>query len=188
MRHWVYALVLGILLGAVLGVGETLLWHGASKQALPQSVPRAPAVIVLLGQEDGAQFGDGSLAQVGSELQNHSVNAKLVNGDLLMESVRLRKDDPLHKDEPELTRFRKVSQEFSANLLVVIRYGMSGPNEKQMSKSTLVRIFAVDTGVLLWDKHWFNNEPASAKLVAEAIKNLSQGPGLTHIRSPKSKE
>ena len=179
MRHWACALVLGILLGVGLGVGGTLLWYGERKQTTPQSVPQAPAVIVLLGQDDGAQFGDDSLAQVGIELQNLSVNAKLVNGDLLMESVRLRKDDPLRKDEPELTRFRKVSQEFGANLLVVIRYGMSGPNEKQMSKSTQVRIFAVDTGILLWDKHWLNNEPASANLVAEAIKNLTQGPGLT---------
>ena len=91
----------------------------------------------------------------------------------------MRKNDPLRKDEPELTRFWKVSQEFGANLLVVIGYGMSGPNEKQMSKSTHVRVFAVDTGVVLWEKLWLNNEPASAKLVAEAIKNLSQGPGLT---------
>ena len=143
-------------------------------------MPHSPALIVLLVEENGSIFGDGSLAQVGSELHNLSVNGQLVDGNLLMESVRLRKNDPLHKDEPELTSFRKVSQEFGANLLVVIGYSMSGPNEKQMSKWTHVRIFAVDTGVVLWEKLWRNNEePASAKLVAEAIKNLTQGPGLT---------
>ena len=58
MRHWVYALVLGILLGVGLGVGGTLLWHGESKQATPPAL-MPPALIVLLVQENGSQFGDG---------------------------------------------------------------------------------------------------------------------------------
>jgi hypothetical protein len=126
MRHWVYALVLGILLGLGLGVGVTLLWHSERKQATP------PVVVALFDGSGNAEYRQ-ALGKIG---------VKMVNSNLLGESFLLRQAE--RKDEPEMTRYRKVSQEFGAKLLVSIRV-FGGPNEKQITDA---QIFEVDSGVL----------------------------------------
>jgi hypothetical protein len=156
MRHWVYALVLGILLGLGLGVGGTLLWHSERKQAPP---PVTPAVVALFNNSGKEEFRYA--------LAHRSV--RIVDPDLLGDSLRLREAE--RKDESRMTRYRKVSQEFGAKLLVTIDIIGGGP----MAKKAMARIYEVDSGVLLraWD-NTTNAWPAEPEPVAEAVNSLAQ--------------
>jgi hypothetical protein len=169
MRHWVYALVLGILLGLGLGVGGTLLWHSERKQAPP---PVTPAVVALFNNSGKEEFYFA--------LINRSV--RLVDRDLLQNSLRLREAE--RKDESRMTRYRKVSQEFGAKLLVIIENTGQGPkfigDRETHHNKDYAQIFEVDSGVLLraWD-NTNNDWPAKPAPVAEAVKTLAERLGVT---------
>jgi hypothetical protein len=168
MRHWVYALVLGILLGLGLGVGGTLLWHSERKQAPP---PVTPAVVALFNNSGNEEFYFAI---------NRSV--RLVDRDLLQDSLRLREAE--RKDESRMTRYRKVSQEFGAKLLVKIEITGKGPkfigDRETHHDKAYAQIFEVDSGVLLraWD-NTNNLWPAEPAPVAEAVKTLAERLGVT---------
>ena len=148
MRHWIFALVAGVLVGFGFGFGLSFLWRSETK---------SPTVVALINVD----------IRVRTELTKYP-RIKVVDQVLIDEGIRVR------KDEPEMTRNRKVCQELGVNLMVVGELH-TGEIDGKKWRSGSVKLIEVETGALRWSKDWRDDGDANLpQLVAEEVRKLIQ--------------